>query len=265
MTRSRSARVSTERPFYDLHADAYDALITDPVAPWVDAIDGLLRECGVTSAQLLEAGCGTGRHAAALIERGHHVTLVDAAPALLAIAARRCPGSPAVLADLCAPGLIGTFDAVTCRGVLNDLVEDDERDRALASFASLLAPSGVLILDVRERDASIGRADGEWRTTHAELPDGGRLTFSSRPSWTGERILVEEHYELAPADGGAISSSTYSFWMRPWTHDELTAGLRTAGFHGVEIRPGVGRRTADRLLVRARRGGKVPAVGGAGL
>jgi len=41
---SSSARVSAERPFYSLHADAYDALITDPVEPWTDAVhDRLVR------------------------------------------------------------------------------------------------------------------------------------------------------------------------------------------------------------------------------
>jgi hypothetical protein len=40
---SPSAGVAAERPFYDRHADAYDALISDPVEPWVEAVDESLR------------------------------------------------------------------------------------------------------------------------------------------------------------------------------------------------------------------------------
>ena len=83
---SPSADPASERPFYDRHADAYDALISDPVEPWVAAVDESLRAAGFSNAQVLDAGCGTGRHAAALIERGHDVTLLDASEALISIA-----------------------------------------------------------------------------------------------------------------------------------------------------------------------------------
>jgi hypothetical protein len=53
---SRSARITTERPFYDLHAEAYDALITDPVEPWVDAVHTQLADAGMASSPLLDAG-----------------------------------------------------------------------------------------------------------------------------------------------------------------------------------------------------------------
>jgi len=92
---SRSARVSAERPFYDLYAAAYDALITGPVEPWVQAVDEHLVGAGREHAAILDAGCGTGRHARGLIDRGHRVTLMDASERLLAVARGRCPGAPA--------------------------------------------------------------------------------------------------------------------------------------------------------------------------
>ena len=58
-----SARVSAERPFSSRHADAYDLLITDPVEPWVDAVHDRLVRAGRPRARVLDAGCGTGRHA----------------------------------------------------------------------------------------------------------------------------------------------------------------------------------------------------------
>jgi SAM-dependent methyltransferase len=249
---SRSAKVTSERPFYDLYAEAYDDLIVDPVEPWITWIDQCLRLAGWESAAVLDAGCGTGRHAAALIERGHRLTLMDAAPRLLAIAANRCPGSRAILADICAPALVETFDAITCRGVLNDLVDDVERDQALSSFAALMSAGGVLVLDVREREASRVRADGTWRSRDAALVNGARLRFSSRPTWGAGRIVVEECYEFTDATGVASPPRVYNFQMRPWTIAELEHRLQRAGFRSVEIQPGIGRRSNDRLLVTAR-------------
>ena len=53
----------------------------------------------------------------------------------------------------------GRYDAILCRGVLNDVVDDDSRAVVFASFARSLRPSGVLILDVREWEASAERKD----------------------------------------------------------------------------------------------------------
>lgn len=251
--RSRSAEVADERPFYALYAEAYDSLITDPVHHWVDAVDHELKAAGSSGADVLDAGCGTGRHARALIERGHALTLLDASAALLRIASHRCPGSATLLGDLCTPHATKTFDAITCRGVLNDLTEDDERDAALNSFAALTRPRGVLLLDVRESEESQRRADGRWRTTNGQLPDGSRLMFSSRPTWRAGCVVVDERYELVSTPTGSPKVHEYRFEMRPWTREELRVRLSEAGFVSIEIHPGIGRRTPDRLFVVAHR------------
>jgi SAM-dependent methyltransferase len=245
--------VASERPFYDRHADAYDALVSDPVEPWVAVVDEALRAAGLSSAHVLDAGCGTGRHAAALIERGHGVTLLDASEALIRIARERCPDAPALVTDLCAPAVQGAFDAVVARGVLNDLLTDGERTDALETFARLTRPGGVLVLDVRETTMSRQRADGLWRTVEADLPDGSHVRFVSRPTWNDGRIVVEERHELTGGRDSAPEVSEFLFEMRPWTRDEMQLRLSYAGYNRIEIRDGVGRRSPDRLLVTARR------------
>jgi SAM-dependent methyltransferase len=233
-----------------MHADAYDLLITDPVEPWVDAVhDRLLREHR-PCASVLDAGCGTGRHAAAFVAKGHQVDVADASKELLSQAAQRCPTARALLIDLCAMELPPAYDAVTCRGVLNDMTTDDERESAIASLIACLKPGGMIFLDVREQRASRLRADGDTRRVVADLGDRGELTFFSRTSWHRGLMRVDERYELAVA-GRVRQVATYDFTMRPWSRTELSSRLRRNGARQIEITAGVGRRTPDRLFVVA--------------
>jgi SAM-dependent methyltransferase len=249
---SQSAQVSQSRPFYARHAQAYDLLITDPVQPWVQAVHDLLVRAGWPAASILDAGCGTGRHAAALTALGHHVDLADAAAGLLRQAAGRCPQAQAFHVDLCAFSLGPVYQAVTCRGVLNDIVEDADRDAALQSFAASLRPAGLLILDVREEHESRRRADQAPRRHTVEIQPGTHLDFTSTVTWNAGLLHVHEQYVLRVAHQ-ARQESTYDFVMRPWTEEELHRRLSAAGFHDIQTRPGVGRKTPDRLFVTAVR------------
>ncbi|WP_433221719.1 class I SAM-dependent methyltransferase [Dactylosporangium sp. CS-047395] len=158
---SASARTSSERPFYALHADAYDLLITDSVQPWVDAVHDVLAGAGRSTAFVLDAGCGTGRHAAGLIAKGHRVDVLDASAELLSQAAARCPQSRAMAADLCTMPAWPRYDAVTCRGVLNDMITDADRSSAVRSLAGSLVPGRCAV--PRSARGSGFPAAGRWR------------------------------------------------------------------------------------------------------
>lgn len=254
---SPSARASRTRPFYADFAQAYDLLIDDPAEPWADAVHDRLaaagRSFGVSGGlRLLDAGCGTGRHAAALTAKGHRVDLADASSDLLAQAAQRCPAARAMHVDLCALDVGPVYDAVVCRGVLNDMTTDAERDAVLVSFAGALHEGGRLFLDVREESGSRERADGVPRHRSVDLGDGARLDFTTTGTWREGLLDVFEEYVLHRPDQAA-ERSTFSFAMRPWTEPELRRRLAAAGFAEVTVDAGAGRRTSDRLFVTAVR------------
>ena len=249
---SISARVSETRPFYADHADVYDLLVTDPVDAWVSAVHERLVARGWSSALVLDAGCGTGRHAAALVAEGHRVDLADASAGLLAQAFARNLTSRALHVDLCTFTSDTAYQAIMCRGVLNDMTTDDERDAVLCAFADALADDGLLFLDVRETEGSRRRADGVPRHRTIDLGERGVLQFTNTVTWESGRIHVLEDFELQRA-GTAAERRVFEFAMRPWSEEELRDRLGAAGFDRVEIGPGVGRATGDRLFVAARR------------
>src|SRR3712207_7229747 len=63
--------------------------------------------------------------------------------------------------------LEGEVDVVACRGVLNDVVDDEHRDAVLAAFARALRPGGAVVLDVRDRDGT-ARRYAAGRSTRSE-------------------------------------------------------------------------------------------------
>ena len=123
------------------------------------------------------------------------------------------------------------FDAILCRGVLNDFVDERDRKAVVVTFAKALRPGGVLILDVREWEASAERKAREPVFRKSVATDRGTLTFSSVTELDPEnrRLLLSERHTLVD-DDGQERSSDYQFVMRCWTPTELQSYLMSAGF-----------------------------------
>jgi 2-polyprenyl-3-methyl-5-hydroxy-6-metoxy-1,4-benzoquinol methylase len=200
-------------------------------------------------AAILDAGCGTGRHAEELARRGHNVVLVDASAALLDQARRRLPTAAATRADLCELDLHASFDAIACRGVLNDFIDDKDRDAVLVGFARHLRPGGVLVLDVRDLAGTAERYASGRQTRKVIDTQRGRPTYTSSVSFDGTVLRVEERHELRRDTADVVAE--HVLFMRPWTAKELRERLARAGFTNVNLMPGVGRTARDRLLCTA--------------
>jgi len=142
------------RPFYAEYAWAFDLLIDRPVSKESNAIAAWLLERGVPpGADLLDAGCGTGRYAAELARRGYIVHGIDASRELIDVANQSVNEAP-ISASFAVGNILrqpaGRYNAILCRGVLNDFIDEDRRAAVFGAFAQALRPAGVLILDVRE-------------------------------------------------------------------------------------------------------------------
>ncbi|HEY7653515.1 MAG TPA: class I SAM-dependent methyltransferase [Methylomirabilota bacterium] len=255
------------RPFYGEFAWAYDYLVERPVAAECAGMAATLARRGIgPGARLLDAGCGNGRYAVELARRGFVVTGVDRSPALLEEAARRARTTESARpvtferADILTLAAGSGYDVVLCRGVLNDLLEAEERPAVFAAFARALRPRGALLLDVRDWDATVARKTAEPVSEKRVDTPRGRLVFRtvSRLDPATRRLLVSERHTLAGLSGE--TTAAHEFVMRCWTREELDAGLRAAGFDSVEYSttyegaPPVG--AGDRLVAAASLGAR---------
>jgi SAM-dependent methyltransferase len=121
----------------DNETNAWNALYERP------AVLTLLGDVAVL--RVLDAGCGPGAHAAALLERGATVTGVDSSSAMVAMASRRLPDAHFLQADLSMPLPFGT---ASFEVVLASLVMHYLRDwgPTLHELHRVLAPGGRLVI-----------------------------------------------------------------------------------------------------------------------
>jgi SAM-dependent methyltransferase len=160
----------------------------------------------VAGKRVLDAGCGSGSHAAALIERGASVVGIDKSAALLAIARRRLgPEVELAEADLSEPLRFGdgAFDAVLASLVMHYL---KDWSQPLSEFHRLLAPGGTLVISTHHPFMDHALAGG---------PDYF-ATYDFADEWEkGERTV------------------SMRFWHRPL--HAMTDALQDAGFSILKI------------------------------
>jgi SAM-dependent methyltransferase len=251
------------RPFYGEYAWAFDLLVDRPVQKETGVIvDWLVERQVLPGAQVLDAGCGTGRYAIELARRGYAVHGLDRSPQLIDVAIRSSEEAKGrvsfAVGDIGDP-LPNEYDAILCRGVLNDIVEDEERDTVFARFAGALRPCGVLVLDVREWSASVERKANEPLFRKRVSTDRGDLTFTSITTVdrAGRRLVLAERHQLVHRGEEHIVEC--QFVMRCWERSELDALFARHGFGCVRYFGAYDRAVeagaTDRLVAVAERTG----------
>lgn len=206
-------------------------------------------------ARVLDFGCGTGRLALGLAERGHRVTGVDPAAASLA-AAKAKPGAAAVTWLLGSTEVLpeAAFDVVVMTShVAQFFVGDEAWTDCLTALHRALIPGGRLMFDSRDPD------DRRWErwnpvdSAHEVTLAGGRVVgvWTEVTDVTGEDVGFAIHYTF-PDGTERVSEATLSFR----SEQKLRASLAVAGFtvehvHGGWRREPVGHPDGELLVVAA--------------
>lgn len=228
-------KLITDRPFYNSFAWAYDSLTNKPVEKICDFVKEVLIQNNIQAGDfILDAGCGTGNYAINLAGAGYNVTGIDLSPSQINQAVLKSKNSklPVVFK-------VGNFvedidnkkyNAALCRGVLNDIIDDESRDIVFKKFASFLQDSGILIFDVRNwltsKEAKLKKPISK------KIIDGKdfKLTFISKviTDDTNESLLINETHIIEK--DGIETKRTFDTIMKCWKIDELDIKLKEAGF-----------------------------------
>ncbi len=249
------------RPFYGEYAWAFDLIIDRPVRKESAVIAEWLVDRGILpGAAILDAGCGTGRYSIELARRGYRVQGIDLSPELVDVA-REAASASNDLVSFAVGDLLALprerYAGILCRGVLNDVIDDEQRDAVFAAFASALQADGALILDVREWGPSAERKAREPVFRKRVPTDRGELTFTSVTALDPDRrrLLLTERHVLV--ENGRETISDYEFVMGCWERPELDSRFARHGFGDVRYfgayDRGIEAGATDRLVAIAQR------------
>jgi ubiquinone/menaquinone biosynthesis C-methylase UbiE len=219
------------RPFYEKYAWAYDLIISRNQKQECAFIEKVLADFGIGhGAAILDAGCGTGNYSVELMQRGFRVTGVDHSSQLLMLARKKAAAAgleiPFDVGDILTLNVDCQYDAVLCRGVLNDLVEEHDRIQVFRSFAAFLRFGGALILDVRDWEKTVKTKSAEPVLRKKVDVDGNILEFTATSELDPTNRLLRVHETHKYRD----DESRYDFTMKCWTTEELAGNMNAAGF-----------------------------------
>jgi SAM-dependent methyltransferase len=216
--------VHTLRAVYGTLAEVYDFLVPEALLSpegSASAFEALLGELE-PGARVLDCACGTGTLAVGLALRGFAVTASDASPEMVArtraLAAER--GVALETAERAWADLGGEpFELVLCVG--NSLTHAGGkagRRTALDGMRRVLRDGGRLVITSRNWERP--QAGGD------EIVERGGRRAAVRRLWhTGDPPQLQIFVTL---DDGSVYEERLAYW--PFTHDELQADLRAAGF-----------------------------------
>ena len=210
------------------YADPRLAAVYDVLNPPGAHTDFYLELAGEAPLHVLDVGCGTGLLACELAARGHHVTGVDPAAAMLDVARARPGGGRVRWIESDAAGLqaAGRFDLVLMAGhVVQVFLGDRDVRAALHAVRRQLADGGRLALETRNPAV---REWAEWNPHHTrQRIDAAGVTaevcYHIR-SVDGELVTYETCYRFAGEEALTVPET-----IRFMGQDQAAAFLTEAG------------------------------------
>ncbi|MBE0476878.1 MAG: class I SAM-dependent methyltransferase [Coriobacteriia bacterium] len=208
-----------------------------PYAEEAGFVDALLHEYGSGIVDLLELGCGTGRHAREFASLGYRVHGIDLSETMLEDASSGPPGrshSGALsfeLADARTYRAGRTFDAVV--SLFHVMSYQTTNGDLLASFrtaAEHLGSRGLFVFDCWYGPAVLTeRPEHREKTLEDEAV---RVTRLAEPVMRPNDDVCEVHYRItvAPKDGGEESVLEETHEMRYLFAPEVALALDSEGF-----------------------------------
>jgi SAM-dependent methyltransferase len=231
--------------------------------------------------RVLDVACGNGMHAMMLAGMGANVTAADISEAMLDQARRRSAEAGLDVKWLHAPmqeiakHVERPFDAILCLGnSLPHLLDGLQLTRTLAGLAMLLAPSGVVVLQLLNYARVLARRERIVGVTRREKGTGSAAASSSAvevpvPAADDYTEYVRFYDFLADFVRFNVLKLTWSAegcrhdladtLLRPYTRDEIAAACRAAGLGRIDFCAGPAfadfdEQTSDTLTVIARPG-----------
>lgn len=222
-------------PLYDDLSQDYDRFVNwgNRLAYEMPFIERQLAAVGAK--RVLDAACGTGQHALALAQRGYDVTGADLSEGMIAQARQNAArlGIPARFAVAgfgeLATQLGGGFDAVLCLGnSLPHLLTPEDLALALADFAAVLRPGGLLLVQNRNFTPVVARRE-RWMGPEPHREGDHEWLFIRFYDWEPDGRVAFNVMTLRRQGDGPWRQSVSATRLWPQLDADLLPALAEAG------------------------------------
>jgi SAM-dependent methyltransferase len=231
----------TRVPLYDALAVDYDRFVNweGRLSHELPFFVSLFEEYGVR--RVLDAACGTGHHAIALAQEGYQVVGADLSAPMIEKAGENAAAhgvdvefTVAGLGEYAALGR--TFDAAICLGnSLPHLLDEAAVEGALADFAAVLRPGGLLVIQNRNFDR-VWRERERFMSPQSFRDGDGEWLFIRFYDFYEESLTFNMLRLRRRPDGWA--QDVESTELRPIFEQDLALALAAAGFGRVTLMGG---------------------------
>lgn len=182
---------------------------------------------------ILDVGCGTGRHYIPLVQAGYSVTGVDQSQNMLNMLKEKAEAAelePRVfIKDMREIDFAGEFDAIICMNTaFMYLLTDEDILQALRAFHSTLKPGGVAIIDIMNFLSLLGRY--KENVVERRVKDGVTFEWAVRHSVDDVPAIWNHHEFGMITDNGKTITYRELHRFRMLNHNEMWRFLSEAGF-----------------------------------
>ena len=204
----------------------YDAIYAskDYAAESAQVLEWVHKHTNSPGKLLLDAACGTGKHAEYL-SKTFEVTGLDLDAGLLEVARKRLPQVAFVHGDMCTTELPWKFDVITCLFSAIGYLDHAQLQQAAANFYRHLQPGGVVLIEpwlqphmIRPGNVGIDQAEFE----------GTKLVRMSRLQIEGNVSICQFRYLIGTAE--EIQQESEDHRLTLFTQAEYQKALEDAGF-----------------------------------
>ena len=226
--------------FYDTFSSDYDRFVSWPgrLALEMPFLERQLREIGAKN--VLDAACGTGRHALALAQAGFQAAGADFSAGMIARARENAqaaglevPFKLAGFGELAAAFGAASFEALFCLGnSLPHLLTPQLLSAALADFALVLKPGSLVIIQNRNFDAVMSNRQ-RWMELQSAREGQNEWLFQRFYDFEPNGLLTFNVITLRRESSGDWKQSIQSTPLRPLLSGELLSAFREAGFESL--------------------------------
>lgn len=189
---------------------------------------------------ILDAACGTGKHAVALAKLGHYVSAADLVPEMVGQAWNNVQAAGASIEVRTAgfgqlESAFGRdrFDLILCLGnSLPHILSLSALSTALDDFGAVLHPGGMLLIQNRNFDAIMSKKD-RWMEPQSFREGDEEWLFQRFYDFEPGGLIRFNIITLKRQSHGEWTSNVNSTHLYPQLECDLQQGLATSGFGNI--------------------------------